>query len=521
MEISNTELDDFQTFFTGNDKAHGVFIPDTRDSGPGVKVEGKAFTTVETVSSDNYLQHLKGEKGLGIVPIRADGTCTFAVLDVDAYDGSYNKIIRAIYKYTLPLVPFRSKSGGLHLYLFLESVVDVKAVLKVMIQYRKLFQLDKSTEIFPKQNMLKEGEVGNWINIPYFDIERTRNYALSSTGEAYDFSSALDLIRSKRIAFSKLATLNEGIPLFDGPPCLQSIYVLGDTSNRNQYLFSLARYYKAVKGDDFEFAIMEANNELDHPLKVEEISDTIIKTHKKKNYSYKCQEEPICSICDKTECKTRKYGIGGAEVSDISYEEFIQYGIEEPTYEWIINGTPLTFLNEEDIINQTEFRKLCFRKLHILPFKITDFSWTEIINTALHNIIVKNEEETAGLSISHYQLFKEHLIEFLTKRALAATQEQVLVDRVYRDEELKGYVFKPKNLNVFLVHQKQFRAYGVQEIGDKLKKMGAYPKMYYIVKSKKSVRTWIMPFEGLGKDVEEDFNDVEIDFLDEVKKEDY
>ena len=139
----------------------------------------------------------------------------------------------------------------------------------------------------------------------------------------------------------------------------------------------------------------------------------------------------------------------------------------------------------------------------------------------MQNVIVKNADEIAGLSVTPSQMFKEHLVEFLTRRAQAATQEQILVDRVYKDDEIGGWIFKPKNLLAFLVHQKQFRSYGIQEIGEKLKKMGGFPKLYYIRNKKSATRVWVLPFDGLKKYIDEDYQDVAIDFLDDVKKEEY
>jgi hypothetical protein len=45
--------------------------------------------------------------------------------------------------------------------------------------------------------------------------------------------------------------------------------------------------------------------------------------------------------------------------------------------------------------------------------------------------------------------------------------------------------------------------------------------MYYIKAKKTSTRVWLMPFEGLSKYVDADYQDVAVDFLDEVQREDY
>src|SRR5690606_6621186 len=123
-------------------------------------------------------------------------------------------------------------------------------------------------------------------------------------------------------------------------------------------------------------------------------------------------------------------------------------------YGWKINGSELKFYSEAEIIYQTKFRELAFRELHILPFKLKDETWTKIVNNALTNLQILTPEE--GSDMSPGALFIEYLTEFLTKRAMAANRDQILVDRVYVDNEKKVYVFRSKNLINFLYFQKQF-----------------------------------------------------------------
>ena len=93
------------------------------------------------------------------------------------------------------------------------------------------------------------------------------------------------------------------VELADGPPCLQTIYYDKNPINRNHYLFSICRYLKAKHGDDFEYLVYKYNNSLAEPLDAKEIVSTIISSHKKKDYSYKCDEAPLCDFCDKNKGK--------------------------------------------------------------------------------------------------------------------------------------------------------------------------------------------------------------------------
>lgn len=512
------ELTDFQQLFTGNPNAYGVHKYSKSKSNDG-KEQGESYTKKKPVSEEHYANHLKGKQGLGIIPIMPDSKVLFAVIDVDTYTNDVLVIVEAIYKNGLPLVPFRSKSGGLHLYLFFETPLKASEAKRYLRALCLLLGLDTKTEIFPKQDKVKKDQIGNWINLPYFKEEKTSQYLIKSDNTGYTLSEAIEHIKDRRCNIQILNDVIESLPLQDAPPCLQAIATNGETDYRNEYLFNMARYLKTKYGDDFEFKIAEANNDLNRPLAIDELAKTVIAAHKKKDYSYRCDQEPIVSLCNKSECRLRKYGIGGVEVSALSYEDFIQYDTDPPYYEWVINSKSLKFYSEQDIIRQEKFRELCFRALHILPVKLKEINWTIIVNNALTNVIVKKIGD--GEDISPGAMFKEHLIEFLERRAMAANKTQVLVNRVYKDDELQMYIFKAKQLLVFLIQQKQFRYYGQTEIQDRLRQMGGAPKRYYIDRKTGTTRVWTLPYTAIEKFVEEEPNREEyiIDFKQEFTDE--
>ena len=114
-------LNAYRQLFSGNTSFYGVHK--YRASKPGEKEEGDSWTEDKNVTEKQYKDHLNGIQGLGICPIREDSTCAFGAIDVDVYNDStfIELIVNIIYKWKLPLLPFRSKSGGLHLYLFIEA----------------------------------------------------------------------------------------------------------------------------------------------------------------------------------------------------------------------------------------------------------------------------------------------------------------------------------------------------------------------------------------------------------------
>lgn len=115
------------------------------------------------------------DKGIVLSPlIKPENKCFFGAIDVDGavYKNSEEKIKILNYindpvrNLNYPLVPCFSKSGGLHLYLFLKESVPAKDLIKVLDNLRILFELPKNTEIFPKQYGTTT-PVGNGIMLPF------------------------------------------------------------------------------------------------------------------------------------------------------------------------------------------------------------------------------------------------------------------------------------------------------------------------------------------------------------------
>ena len=101
----------------------------------------------------------------------------FGVIDIDPKDyDDFNKkdYIDIIQQYELPLLPVESKSGGLHLFLFMNTlqILNCKIFFTNLLS---LFGLKQDTEIFPKQTQLtKDNETGQlrpgqFINLPYLE----------------------------------------------------------------------------------------------------------------------------------------------------------------------------------------------------------------------------------------------------------------------------------------------------------------------------------------------------------------
>lgn len=481
-QISPILLNDFVKLFSGNPNKYGSHRYDEKEEVvEGKKEEGRwsgwvkdEYKNFIPPTNQTFKEHLEGKEAMGVCPIDDDNNVRFSVLDVDVYSKEHSdSVVNFIYNSGMPIQCFRSKSGGLHLYVFFENPEPAKDVRKMMRKFLPLLDLPDKTELFPKQDRLRGEDSGNWINLPYFNVDSPRAYLYGDASREVPFPEALSRIKSKLQTLDSLKAFFESLEYGDAPPCLQALALRGGvTELRNIYLFNFATYLKSKFGKDEEFVsqVLDVNASLPEPLPTSEVMKSIIQSHKRKDYTYKCKEEPLCSHCNKNECKLREYGIGSSMVSILDYEELVQYvGDESAYYEWKVNGKILAFKDEADIINQEKFRQQCMCKLHILPNKLRQETWTGIINTALQNIKVEKIDEEND--ISPYAMLTVYLKEFLVGRKLATNRNQVLIGKVYLHEEEKVYYFKKEALTNFL-ESKKFTALSKADISRKIRNIG-------------------------------------------------
>ena len=234
----------FMELFKGMEEAYGENAISDKPVDPQTKKkQGQAVTIRKSVTEVLWVRHLAGRKTLGIIPIDKMSMCQWGAVDIDNYDLDIMSFSKAFYKRNLPLIPFRSKSGGCHLILFLDFVKD----------YR---------------------------------------------------------VTPKELKAIKVLETNDALP--EGPPCLQALVQQGfPQGTRNNGLFAIGVYCRKAFPDNWEQEIETKNTEcMDPPLDSKEVQ-LIVKQVGKKDYNYKCNDQPLSSFCNSALCRTRKHGIGG------------------------------------------------------------------------------------------------------------------------------------------------------------------------------------------------------------------
>ena len=416
--ISNIVVIRFLTVFKGNTSFYN------KNELPKVKPEGGKFktkiTTVkEKLTKEEIARHLDGEIGIGLSPISNDNKVFYAALDIDCYDSRLDKMLDFIREYNLPMIPFRSKSGGLHVYIFFTKAVSAcsaRGLLEDIIYYFSLEDIygKGKVEIFPKQTDLKEGACGSCLCLPYFNAEDTYNPMIDCDKNTYGVEEALDYIQKHMTTMEDMRNILKNLPFSDSPPCLQKVllaHLIGsEDSGRNNFLFSFAVYAKKKYGNGFETYVQEVNNGFECPLE-DSVIDQICDSVNNNEYYYKCKE--LSPYCDKVHCKKREFGLGINE-NGKSHFTGIEYGTltrvlsAEPYYKWLLRlqGTEewkeCIFKDEAYLLDQKNFQRVCLRYLNYAPRNVSPNDWNSTLNTVLPNIqteVVKKESDTSGMNM--------------------------------------------------------------------------------------------------------------------------
>lgn len=314
--MSHAEVERYAALFRGNDRSYGVWLPDTT----------KMMTEKSAVTLKEYEQHLKGERGLGVVPITDSGHSWFGVIDIDNHGDTKDidlvAMVKKITEKSLPLVACRSKSGGIHVYVFCKEPVRSKVLRVALEKWASQIGYPKA-EIFPKQDYLDtevdgEKRLGNWINLCYFNAKDSNRATVDAEGKILSLSKFLSKAESLKISTDDLTSVINTAHI-GAPPCIQRLLSEGVPAGaRNEAMYNITVYLKRAKPNTYLDDALDINNEVfDPPLPTVEAKRTI-KSASRRDYKYRCGLDPIKSLCDSKTCVNREFGITKSEFDDMS-----------------------------------------------------------------------------------------------------------------------------------------------------------------------------------------------------------
>ena len=475
----------FMERFRGLMRAHGVYKVEGKKDHRG-KVPGKARTVKEEITEKTWSLHLAGKEGLGIVPIDDEGVTKFGAIDVDVYDLNLENLEARVRKARMPLSVCRTKSGGAHLYLFLKDPTPASFVREKLMEW-SVFLGYPQVEVFPKQSELGgEDDCGSWINMPYFGGDRTTRYAIL---EGKNLSTAEFIGYADRIATTvpdiEALTIEQDEDLSGGPPCLQHLARAGfPEGTRNQALFNLGIFAKMKLGDKWKDKTREFNKKyLIPPLEKQEV-ETIIKSVDRKTYFYRCKEPPINSVCNRSICSRREYGVNrSGNDPGVTMDGMSKILTDPPMWMMNVNGRRIKLNSSDDFLLQNKFVKVCVDSYNIVPNRVNDNVWRDLVRGLLDKVEEIEAPADAGTKGEFFSLLEIYCSE----RTMARHQDELLLGKPWKEGD--RIMFRSIDMLEWL-KKKRFNI-GAREAWNYLRDVKAQVRELHL--KGKHVRVWIIP----------------------------
>ena len=413
------------------------------------------------ITEFDYKQHLDGTKSIGIQPCNDNDLARFGAIDIDPKiykDLDVKYYLDIIQEKELPLIPIKSKSGGLHLYLFTKELVRAKVIKDFLEDILFLFKLPINTEIFPKQTKLGSDTNGNkvngnFINLPYFG--KKERVAIDPSGKEIPFDLFLQCVELNKVDSKQIKelsdnliqkALNGGAEEFkDGPPCLEILSKNKMKDGRDRFLYNYMVFSKKKYSDDWKNKVLQAGRNYfefnqtwtDDHIKMK------IKNWEKQEKGHTCSDELLSPVCVKSECVKRKFGI----ISDKKIDWPLMTNLikvdfkPDPEYYLTVenkkgDSVSVHAKDVNKLKDQKELRGLIMAQADIFPPPIKAMDFHAMINALLDTQdTVQPAPGTRPMEILK-KLIKEHI-----NGPQATTHNSFLSGNVLKDETYAYFVY--------------------------------------------------------------------------------
>jgi phosphoglycolate phosphatase-like HAD superfamily hydrolase len=438
-------LERFKQVFSGLEIAYGQTKKTDNFSETG-KHQTKSFTIKNPPTDKLWQAHLDGEDpALGIVPIREDNKCKWGCIDIDTYPFDHKSFIKKIRDKNIPMILFRSKSGGAHAFLFTKDFVPA-SLMRDRLKKIAAELGHARAEIFPKQDYIRadRGDTGSFLNLPYHGSDNTVRYAFDDEGNKLSLTQFLFAYSRYSLSEKQLAEIrkekqqdkDESDPLKGAPPCLIAISKEGiPNGQRNNAMYNFGVYLKKRFSSDWDLKMHDYNKKYcTPPLERNEIQ-ILIKSVNKKEYQYKCKDEPIQSFCNSKLCVLQEFGVGdGAPSPEIT--EIRKYDSDPPIYFVTIDGESVE-VDDMTLHDSEKFSISSMNQLNRPMLPVGKIIWRKMLVHLFKNLGHVPAPESSKINVQ----VRELLADFINK-APGKDINDIKRGLPYSDEKDSYFKFK-------------------------------------------------------------------------------
>lgn len=424
----------FAQLFQGRADCFGIYHVlrtregDGKQDGNGVSYPNSKYPD-RVLTSKDWDKHLNGTQRLGIVPVLPNGTCSWFAIDIDDYSMSHKALVVKIEKSELPLVMCRSKSGGAHLYCFINGYIDAEVAMKLGRKWAiELGYPD--VEVFPKQ---AKPDKGNWIIVPYFGGDKAVDFAFGLQGEQLsveDFeqwANAKSLQPKEAPAYlgkvvQEPGDMTDDDILANTPPCIRRMMEEGmPEGGRNNSMTHVCVYFQKrdefFGTDDWRDKVNEFNqSNVEGPMTWTEVATIIRNVSPPGRLQYLCKQEPMSRMCDQLECIKRRFGVGEDKsyYGDIEIMSMVKIDSKPPVWIPRINGSDIE-MDTETLLSPRKFRMSIADALNILVKQKVQNKHDDIIGPIMKDALTIEAMDELTTDGKVLQSFNEWTKNMVTK----------------------------------------------------------------------------------------------------------
>ena len=417
-------------------RLHALFRSNQRSTGRYDPATGRMHTEYKHMEPEDWATHLSGATGYGAVPIMDDGTAVWGAIDIDNHDSGEDipmvPVDERVKTNRLPLILCRSKSGGIHAYVFLAKAQPASRVRSMLGRWAEMIGY-ASAEIFPKQNRLARNsatgqlQLGNWINLPYLGGDATTRYCFRN-GRKLTLAEFLNAAEHARLTQDDIDA-----QVFSdhaqAPPCIQAMMIKGvEAGMRNEAMYNTVVYLRRAFPESFEERSHEMNASMfTKPLNRVELSRTV-NSAARPEYSYRCGEEPIRSLCDREKCIMRKFGINKAELDNLRatqeippLTDLVKYESEPVRWELRVDGIRVANISTGQLMEWRAMRELMTERLVRMIPNLKPQEWDRMLAPLMLSARVIDTPDDASVN----GVVRDRLREFASKTDLDSRGEEI------------------------------------------------------------------------------------------------